>query len=254
MKKLCLILLLFVAQISSGLEPAMLNLKVPSGLEKNQLVFGIQHRFYGKLTENPFGTFFGLDAGANVGVNLRYSVWPRLDIYGSYTRWQKEFTLGAGYAYFIPRLFRSQINIEYFNYEKLGLPDTISKRRRNFFYSFLLQGEPVVNQIRPTVNVGYDGYNQRFGLGLGLDVGFELEIGPIEGMNIIGEYFPIINQDTMVTGPKNSFAAGIKLNTYGHHFMLFIGNKSEIGTRRLMLGTHTNDLFLSFKIHRFLSF
>lgn len=215
------------------------------------MVLGIQHRFYGTLKDD----LLGINAGANTGLSLRYLVWSKLEINGAFVRNQKEYIIGAGYALFIPQLWlKSQINVEFFNYEKLGLPTTVSPRRRNLFYSAALQSEPILERITPTINVAYDGYNRRIGLGVGLDIGFEFEIGPLEGMNIIGEYFPIINRDIAVNGPKNSFTAGFKFNTYGHHFMFLVGNTTEIGTRRLMLGTRSNDLYLGFTIHRFISF
>jgi hypothetical protein len=52
----------------------MINLVNPSGLEKGQLEFSVRHRFFGQFTEKPFDTFFGLTAGAHVGLGLRYTV------------------------------------------------------------------------------------------------------------------------------------------------------------------------------------
>ena len=186
MKKFyCIVLLLFY-QIAFSLESSKINLRVPTGLEPKQMLLGIQHRFYGTLKDE----LLGMNAGANTGLSIRYLVWSKLEINGAFARYQKEYTIGAGYAFFISQLWlKSQINIEFFDYEKLGL----STRRRNLFYSAALQTEPILERIIPTVNIAYDGYNQRIGLGTGLDVGFEFEIGPLEGMNFIAEYFPIIN-------------------------------------------------------------
>lgn len=241
----CIVLILF-CQNAFSLEPSKINLRVPTGLESKQMVLGIQHRFYGTLKDD----LLGMNAGANTGLNIRYLVWSKLEINGAFARYQKEYTIGAGYAFFIPQLWlHSQINLEFFDYEKLGL----STRRRNLFYSAALQTEPILARIIPTINIAYDGYNQRIGLGAGLDVGFEFEIGPLEGMNIIAEYFPIMNRDNDVNGPKNSFTTGLKFNTYGHHFIFLVGNTSEIGIRRLMLGANNNDLYLGFTIHRLIN-
>ena len=246
MKNLYFLLLLLFCQITFGLEPSKLNLRVPTELESKQMILGIQHRFYGTLKDE----LLGMNAGANTGLNIRYLVWSKLEINGAFARYQKEYTIGAGYAFFIPQFWlKSQINVEFFDYEKLGL----STRRHNLFYSAALQTEPILKRIIPTVNIAYDGYNQRIGLGAGLDIGFEFEIGPLEGIHIIGEYFPVLNRDIEVNGPKNCFTTGLKFNTYGHHFMFLVGNTSEIGTRRLMLGSYNNDLYLGFTIHRLIN-
>ncbi len=241
----CIVLILF-CQNAFSLEPSKINLRVPTELESKQMVLGIQHRFYGTLKDD----LLGMNAGANTGLNIRYLVWSKLEINGAFARYQKEYTIGAGYGFFIPQLWlKSQINVEFFNYEKMGL----SNRRRNLFFSAALQTKPILKKIIPTINIAYDGYNQHIGLGAGLDVGFEFEIGPLEGMNIIAEYFPIMNRDNDVNGPKNSFTTGLKFNTYGHHFIFLVGNTSEIGIRRLMLGANNNNLHLGFTIHRFIN-
>ena len=76
-----------------------LNLRVPSHLEKNSLIFDVQHRAYGVLTEDPLDDFFGLDLGANVDVGIRYAVLPCLEVNASYTTFEKEYRLGASYAH-----------------------------------------------------------------------------------------------------------------------------------------------------------
>jgi hypothetical protein len=46
----------------------------------------------------------------------------------------------------------------------------------------------------------------------------------------------------------------LRLDTYGHHFMVQVSNGFEIGPRNLMLGVPTNDIYLGFNIHRILQF
>lgn len=245
-----IVLIIFMTQRIFAFEPDMLNLQVPSRLEKTEFVFAIQHRFYGEITEDPLNTFFGLDAGANVGLGVRYAVLPHVEVHASYTRFQKEYVVGARYAYHVSQIFTTmQIDIHYFDHES----HISDERARNFFYCLALQSEPSANIIIPVVNIGYDGYNERFGLGFGMGFGFDLEIGPIERVHIIGEYYPVISRDEEINGPENYFAAGLKFETYGHHFILLIGNGSQIGTRRLMLGAESNDdFYFGFNIHRIL--
>ncbi len=243
-----IILLILLPQPLLSYENSMLNLEVPTNLEEGQSEFNVQHRFYGKIDEEPLDTFLGLDLGANVSLGLRHLVRPQFEANVSYTRNQKEYIVGASYAYFFPEIFlRSQLDIQFFSYKKLG----IDERRQNIFYQIVLQSEPLSKRFTPVINAGYDGYNQRFGLGLGTGVSI------LEDLSIMGEYFPVLdrNDDDLnkgIIGQKNRFALGIMLKTYGHHFIFILGNGTEIGTRRLMLGTQSNDLHLGFNIQRLL--
>jgi hypothetical protein len=201
------------------------------------------------LTEDPLENFFGLDVGANVNLGVRYAMLERLELYAAYTRFEKEYRIAASYAYHFPQIYvATQINLEYFNF-KIG-----QERHQNLFYGLGLQSEPVFNAITATANLGYDGYNEKFGLGFGLDVGFDWEFGPIEHVGLIGEYYPVLQSEESITGPENSFAGGIRIDTYGHHFMVLVGNSSNIGARRLMLGVPSNDIRLGFNVQRLLQF
>ncbi|KPK62281.1 hypothetical protein AMJ83_11280 [candidate division WOR_3 bacterium SM23_42] len=250
MKKILLTLLLVTCtQLLLAFEPSALNLKVPSDLERSSMVFEIQHRFYGDLTEDPLENFFGLDVGANVNLGIRYAILDRLELYAAYTRFEKEYRVAASYAYHFPQIYvRTQINLEYFSF-KVG-----QERQQNFFYGLGLQSEPIFDAVTATVNSGYDGYNEKFGLGFGIDLGFDWEFGPIEHVALLGEYYPVLQSEEPITGPENSFAGGVRVDTYGHHFMILIGNNTHIGARRLMLGAASNDIRLGLTVQRLLQF
>jgi hypothetical protein len=242
------ITILLIAQNLFSIEPGMLNMHVPSHLKNTESVFMIHHRFYGKITEDPLRTFFGMDVGANIGIGLRYALLPRLELKTSYTRYQKEYTIGTSYAHYFPALsLRSQIGLQFFSYELSGIED----RRQNIFFDISLQSERIFKKLIPVVNIGFDAYNERIGFGAGGELDFDTNIGPVKKTSILGEYFPVTERDTTITGSHNSFAVGLKLETYGHHFVLLVGNNSQIGTRRLMLGADNNDLFFGFNVHRF---
>lgn len=235
-----------IAQVLFAFEPDMLNLSVPSQLEKTEMVFRIAHRFYGELTDEPLETFFGLDDGANVSLVLRYALFPRLELSTSYTRLLREYTIGASYAYYVPRIVKTQLDVQFFDFQ----PVARGERRQNFFYNALVQTEPIARVIIPAINIGYDGYEERFGFGAGILLGFEVDLTLLQKVSIIGEYYPVIDRDEEIHGAYDSFAAGIKLETYGHHFMLMVGNSFQIGPRRMMLGAGTNDLRFGFNVHR----
>lgn len=129
----------------------------------------------------------------------------------------------------------------------------MEERRQNFFYDLAVRGDPVLGVLSPAVVVGYDGYEKRFGGGFGLAAGFD-RAGTIKHVAVIGEYYPVFDRDEDRTGPEDCFAAGVELQTYGHHFAFLVGNSSQIGTRRLMLGAPSNDVYFGFNIYRLIEF
>jgi hypothetical protein len=248
-KRLMFILLVVNAGCLFAFEPGALNLKVPSNLDKNSLVFDVKHRAYGVLTDGPLDNFFGLDRGANVSIGVRYAMLPRMEINASYSTGWKEYVVGLSYAHHFPQIYlKGQVDVQYFDFERAD------ERNGNFYYGLALQSFPLGGVLTPTLNVAYDGFNEKFGMGFGLDAGFDWEFGPVKHISLIGEYYPVLQAEDNITYTENYFAAGLRMDTYGHHFMFQISNGSEISTRRLMLGSPTNDLYLGFNIHRILRF
>jgi len=244
MKKAVILLLIIICSSIFGLERTSFNLKVPSGLDAKQYYMDIIHRMRGNN--------ISVGQGANIALGLRYRAWNNIDVNAYWIKDNKEYNIGASYAYYLPKvMLRSQVDVNFFSYEKPPL-----SRRQNFFYNLSLQTEPFGKIFVPTVNVAYDGYNQKIGLGAGADFGFNLNIGPVESVNVIGEYFPVLNRDSLVNlnRPKNSFAFGLKFNTYQHQFMFMVHNNWEITSRRLMLGAPNNNLHFGFVMNRFQAF
>ncbi|MEE9457195.1 MAG: DUF5777 family beta-barrel protein [bacterium] len=237
------------AAVTPAFERDMLNLETPSGLEAGNGVIELQHRFKGPVDYDPAGTILGMKGGANVHLGFRYCPWRRLEFRPALTFGQKEYTLGASYSLRFTRFAETKFGVEFFSYD---VPE-IKDRRQNFFYNLSFQGEPILGVISPALVVGYDGYEERVGTGLGVAVGFDRE-GLFKHIALIGEYYPVFARDEERTGPEDCFAAGVEAQTYGHHFALLVGNSSQIGTRRLMLGADTNDLYLGFNIYRLIEF
>jgi hypothetical protein len=246
------LLFLSAVLLAGGLfafEPSTLNLRVPSHLDRNALVLDVQHRVKGILTEETLDNFFGIDQGANINFGIRYALLPRLEVKACYTTLRQEYRLGASYAHHIPQVYlKGQVDVEYFDFERSG------ERNSNFYYGLALQSYPLGGILTPTVNLAYDGFNEKFGFGFGIDLGFDWYLGPIEHVSVIGEYYPILDSEPGITAAENYFAAGLRLDTYGHHFMVQVSNGFEIGPRNLMLGVPTNDLYLGFNIQRILQF
>jgi len=248
-RTLMVVSLIMYAGCLFAFEPSALNLKVPSHLDKNSLVFDVKHRAYGVLTEDPFDNFFGLDQGANISVGMRYALLPRFEVNASYSTGWQEYVVGLSYAHHFPQVYlKGQVDVQYFDFEQAG------ERNSNFCYGLALQSYALGGVLTPTLNVAYDGFNEKFGMGFGLDAGFDWEFGPVKHVSLIGEYYPVLQAEELITYEENYFAAGLRVDTYGHHFMFQVSNGWEIGPRRLMLGTPNNDIYLGFNIHRILEF
>ena len=240
-------ILAIIAATAAGYEPNMLDMAVPTGLKPGQMEVRIQHRFLGRADKDPLGTLLGTDQGANPAMALRAPVWRSFELRAGYTRNQKEYSIGASYGAAIAAVHaRAQLSFEFFSYQKLGM----DKRRQNGFYLLSLQSGPVLGRARLGLNAGYDAYNLQAGIGIGALVGIA---GP---MSIIGEYYPTMGRTDSSTylGPVNSMALGLRLDTYGHQFTILVGNNTEVGARRMMLGSPANRPYLGFVIQRRIEF
>lgn len=247
-KNLLGLLFLFLTFSAYSLENDLLNLNVPTQMEKNELAFIIRHRFYGDVTDDPIGNHLGIDYGANVGLGVRYLIWNKLELKAGYAVGHKEYTLGGSYAVeFNPLYLRSQIDVEYFDYTDFIADEDV----RNLFYLLSLQSDLLPNLLSVAVNLGYDEENSKIGMGFGVDIGFNFDFNYIQRIHLIAEYFPLLEEEENLV---NSFALGIKAETFGHLFMFSLGNNTEIGTRRAMLGAPSNTLHFGFNIYRFISF
>jgi hypothetical protein len=248
-----MILIVVLISLSSAfsLEKSMLNLKLPSALETGQAQFFVQHRFRGyALTDKPFETFFGMESGANVSLGLRTRVLKNLEAIASYTILEREYVLGAGYALTSPGSWiKGQIDLQYFTFRRYYV-DSDTILRKNYAYGRLdLSTKPFGGVITPVVNVGYDTEYKKVGLGVGIDIGLS------EKFSLIGEYFPRLwEKDYIDKKMYNCFAFGLKVQTWGHHFLFMLGNSTDVGTRKMMHGSNYKDLFFGFGIQRLLEF
>ena len=217
-----------------------INLQTPEINPDVIAALDFQHRFYGTLNN---GTVIG--GGSNVGIGLNAICLPGLEVNGAYVTYQKEFTLGAAYNYYIGEYAKTRIDLRYFNYSNENMAD----RRQNLFYNLAVSSFPLLDIVTPTINLGYDGYNQKLGLGLGVNAKFNVKAGPLDSISILGEYYPRMQIDENSL-PYNSFALGLNFKTYGHDLILTVSNCTGIGTRNLMLGSSGNDISLGFNITR----
>ncbi len=240
--------LLFQPIVLFSYELGMPNVNTPSVLNRSSVEISIAHRFYGVATKDPLSSLLGMDTGANVSAGISYEIINKIEIGASYIRDLKEYTLGIGYSYSIPKIFlRGRADIEYYGYKNAAT----SKWTRNFLPQVTLQGIALDGQIKPIVNAGFDGGIKKLRLGLGLSATVLKDIGSyIKEVGVMFEYSPVLGDTAVPGSTKNCFALGFAARTHGHQFMLVAGNTYEIGAQQIMSGTSSNDLHLGFTIRR----
>ncbi len=232
MKKIFLLVMCIATPIFSY-EHNMLNLTVPSKLEAGFSVFDIEHRFYGRVDNQPIDTFFGIDAGANMKMSSRYCWATGWEVKVSHVRAPNQYTVGLSY---VPEILPIQIDVE--------LISTKVLERINTFYYSLSKQKQLLPYLSAAVNLGYDAAVSKAGAGLGLE--FQM----MSELYLMGEYYP----SNQVIAKDSAFAIGMRYETFGHNFMLMVQNSTDVGPRRLMQGTLTpSDFYLGFNIHRLLS-
>jgi hypothetical protein len=223
----------------------MPNMTTPSELEARQAVFGVYHRFHGKIDDKPAENFLGMDQGANVVVGLRFS--PGWGVEAKAFRrlvYPKETILGISAVHAIPGLpMKAQLDIQTFSNLKSYATDD---RKSDWFGLISLQSAPLLNRITPVFNVGLDHLSEHTGTALGVS------IRVLENLHIQGEYSLLTDKEE--ADFTNSYSVGLRLLTYGHHFTFIAGNNQEIGPRHFMLGSPSDDLYFGFNILRILDF
>lgn len=241
------VFLLFLALNTAAAENSMLNLERPAALKSGQSQFLVQHRFYGGIDDQPLDSFFGLTEGANVDLGIRVSPLKNVEMRLHHTFLNSEYRLGAGYSFFplIPG-FWAQAGIDWASYQSGRFVEGywVEDREAVWFGRMDILG-PSVARLTPVVNAGFDSGTRKTGFGFGLDCAVTRNI------SLIGEFFPRTDRSSWEGNRSTDcFAAGIQMKTYGHHFLLEIGNSTDIGLRRMMRGAPNRDLKFGFGIKR----
>jgi hypothetical protein len=248
MRSICLfVLVVCLASEAQAVEKSMLNLKLPSALEAGQAQFFLQHRFYGPIDEKPFETFFGTSGGANVGLGLRVCPLKNAELIVTHATFEQEYRFGGGYSFSLgsPGI-RGEADVEMFSFKAFRFENgrLRDNRRTGWFGRLDIKG-PSIAAATPVLNAGYDSDNRKAGFGFGLDCAFS------KAFSLIGEYFPRVDRKGWEGSRSyDCFAAGLKIQTYGHHFLFQVGNSTDIGFRRMMRGAPTKNLMIGFGIQR----
>lgn len=215
----------------------MINLKMPNQQTSQDVILNITHRFSGLLRSAPI-------EDANLLLDIKYIASPKVELEVSYADHQNEYDIGAGYHFLNSKIIQSQFNITFFDYKDLRF----DKRSVNAFYQLSLNTKPIWKYITPVINAGYDGYYERYGYGYGLKYGITIQNSTIKTVDLIGEYYPIIDPKAGITEAKRAYCYGVSIDTFRHNFVLSVSNSTDIGIRRMMLGAPNKDRHFGFNI------
>ncbi len=221
-------------------SPAIL-FGLPSMTPLRAVEVDFAHRFNGDVREEPWSNFFGLRQGANVELSTRAGLLEGLEVTGSGVLKNKEYDVGAGYgARFGTIPLGLHLRVHYNTYDRAPFGPTPQRVHQ----ALAMAGFEVLDlcdYLSLLANVGFASYDSRLGLGLGVLV------TPWEFLGAFAEVSPPLGDEKHAL-----WHAGIKSSTYGHQFLLFIGNGTSISLRPFLF--HTKEevypLTLGFAIRR----
>ncbi|MBM4399123.1 MAG: hypothetical protein FJ041_02180 [Candidatus Cloacimonetes bacterium] len=250
------LLLALLIVTSFAYQNSLLSLISPTELGDRDAEVSIAHRFKGKVDDKPLDTFFGMnDKGANVGLFYRQAILYNAELKLGYITNNREYLADASWR-FTPADFpvQAQVDIEYFSFEELDLLTNKLNRKKNFLTLLAIQNKPLLERIYLNANVGYELEKKR------TVAGFGIGIKTLDKLTVIGEFYPDSYKTTALRDTENfqrtedSFAIGIKADTYGHHFMLVLGNNDALTLRKNTYGSADKNWKLGFNIQRYFDF
>lgn len=247
MKKL-LLLISSIALLGEGLmafEAGQLSLDTPNVLKQGEGSFGIRHRFFGEIDD--YEKFLGTDDGGNMHLTLKYALLDNLVIGVDHTKDESAYGIGLEYSHDF-QWIKSGLRVNGFRLNK-GLDQYDS----SYMANVSLQTPNYFDHLMFSANMGYDAYYKHtiFGVGIDLNINNFLPfLTYTEKISFLVEYYPQVDKIDNVSGENDSYAFGIKFQTYGHHFEIMATNSTNMDTRTMSLGTNSNKLHLGFNINR----
>jgi hypothetical protein len=231
------------AAFAEQFEHPMMDLDVPSGMEKGQMYVELGEKSYAPLNNYPPDDFFAvIDNGANVKLGVRYMATDNISAGVSYISEKMEKTAELSYTFnFEKNGFNAKIEAAYINDREA--PGEPLKSKPFGLVSF--QTVPFMNKMFVVI-VDYGSESGHSGLGTGILYNIS------EHNCLLAEYYPVINQYKSNTTSCYSF--GYKHDTYGHQFIFRVGNSSQIGARDLMQGTNSGNLYAGVDVMRLFAF
>lgn len=241
MKLIIPALLILLCATTSGYGGAFPNLQSSvSSISAGDFEFSMNHRFIGPaMKDDPLDSFFGLDDGANVRFGLRYFLMDDLYLGFAHTRLGHMNTITAGWEHMI-----SPLNTDFgalVGYSSLKMTSN-SNREGGMVATIYVSAWFLSDRIRPLINYAFDGYLDKSGPGLGL------EIAATDKISLMGEFFPYAGDDDS----EDCFSFSGSYSTWGHQFILGFTNSSSIGPQGQLSGSTTSDLSVALSIRRLL--
>lgn len=241
------VLLIFMVMILSvcvySYERSGINFQNPSVIDGGGFTYTIKHRFMGNFTNDVIDTFFFINTGVSMYLEVSYFPITGLKVNFGYENAFSGYHLGISYGQVFPFVKLSG-SLEYL-YTKENIANNYG-RYHDFFGVISLQTDPIFDVIDIGLNIGYDYLYNSVGIGVFTTIGyFKLPNG--YKISLVGEYYPTISK---LNGDFDNFVFGIKLDTYGHHFIISVGNTYFSTTRSSMFGMSDNYLRLGFRIDR----
>ena len=236
-----------MSQSAMAFEAGQLSLDTPNVLKIGEGSFGIRHRFYGKADD--YEKFLGTDDGGNMFFSLKYAVIDNLLIGVEHTRDQSAYALNIEYAKDFVEFGSAGVRLNTFSIDDFNF----ESRQKSYFINVSYQTPNFFDHLRITGNAGYDAYFEHNTLGFGVDMNMKNNISWLtftENMSLLAEYYPQVDKVDGVSGQNDSYAFGVKVQTFAHHFEILLTNASNMDPRTMALGTNNEDLHFGFNINR----
>jgi hypothetical protein len=248
MKKILAVVgMALLAEGAMAFESGQLSLDTPNVLKQNEGSFGIRHRFYGEADD--YEKFFGSDDGGNMYLTLKYALMDNLVVGVDHTKEQSGYGVGLEYSSQLDGFGSAGLRFNGFTVDDFNFDD----RQQSYFVNAAYQTPNFFDHLRLTANVGYDAYYEHNTLGFGVDLNVRNFIPWLtftENMSLMGEYYPQIDKVDEISGKNDSYAFGVKFQTFAHHFEILLTNSFANDVRGMSLGTDSEELHLGFNINR----
>lgn len=243
MKKFLLVF--FFISNAFAFEAGQLSLDTPNVLKTYEGSFAIRHRFYGEA--NDYDHFFGTDYGGNMYLSLKFALLDNLVVGVDHTKDKSVYGVGLEYSYDFSYL-KVGARVNGYRFEK-----AFEEYSKSYMGNLSVQSMNIFDHLILTANVGYDNYYKYTFTGFGVDLNannFLPFLTFTEKISLLAEYYPQVDKITDVSGKNESYAVGVKFQTYGHHFELMLSNATSLEPRTMGLGTDSEDLHFGFNINR----
>ena len=169
---------------------------------------------------------------------MSYAIQDNVHAHVKRTSVEKEYTIGTTYTLPIIKGVHPLVGLDFFSLKLLEK----EVRKSNFFYHISGTYPNIISKLTPKLSLGIDGYNNHVGFGLG---------GEYEIRKSIFTTIEWVKTNKVI-GDEHTLNLGITKKTFGHQFLLFASNNSNIGFRRIIEGAQTKEWSLGFKITRIL--